>query len=102
MQKFQRVCMPYGIREVKDGLWELFNRDYIALGEPFRFTGKLSTTTIKALSVHGSALKGHGPQTNSGLQVIWLYDDSSVPTDEDEHWQVYSAKLQKLAGLKVE
>lgn len=102
MQKFQRVCMPYGIREVKAGLWELFNRDYNALGEPFKFARKLSAATIKALSVHGTVLKGRGPQTNSGLQTIWLYDDSSVPTDEDEHWQIYSAKLQKLASLKVE
>lgn len=96
MEKFQRVHMPYGIREVKDGLWELFNRDYNALGEPFKFARKLSAATVKALSVDGSA-PGEG-----GLQTIWFYADGSVSTDKDEHWQAYSAKLQKLASLKVE
>ncbi|CAI0906797.1 Uncharacterised protein [Serratia quinivorans] len=97
MEKFQRVHMPYGIREVKEGRWELFNRDYTALGEPFTFTRKLSTATVKALSADGSA-----PGEGGGLQTIWFYADGSVPTDKDEHWQAYSAKLKKLAGLKVE
>nr|SAY43458.1 Uncharacterised protein [Serratia marcescens] len=97
MEKFQRVHMPYGIREVKNGLWELFNRDYNALGEPFKFARKLSAATVNALSVDGSA-----PGEEGGLQTIWFYADGSVPTDKDEHWRAYSAKLQKLASLKVE
>lgn len=97
MSKFQKDYMPYGMRELQEGRWELFNRHYEALGKPFTFVRKLSAATIKSLTASDITLEKDG-----GLQTVWFYTDGNVPTDKDEHWQSYSAKLQKLASLKVE
>jgi hypothetical protein len=97
MSKFQKDYMPYGMRELQEGRWELSNRHYDTLGKPFTFARKLSTETIKSLAASDITL-----EKGSGLQTVWFYTDGSVPTDKDEHWQSYSAKLQKLSSLKVE
>lgn len=100
MSKFQKVYMPYGMRELQGGRWELFNRHYHALGEPLMFTKKPSAALLSFLN--GQAKQGTQTDPDSGLTTVWFYEDICVPSDSDSHWQAYSAKLQKLASLKVE
>ncbi|MGL4683442.1 MAG: hypothetical protein ACRCV4_10460, partial [Hafnia alvei] len=94
MIRLQRKCLPYGLRELQDGQWELFDRDYKTIGQPFTFARKPSRATLQALSVIDI-------NTESEIRAVWFYDDGCEPTRKAEHWVAYSARLQRLACLGI-
>lgn len=92
MSMIFRQCMPYGIRKLENGAWELFNRDYKSLGEPFFFKRGLSQATRDALAP---------PPITQRDDYIWLYNDTQHPQASPALWEAYSARLKRLSSLKL-
>ena len=92
MSKIFRQCMLYGIRRNENGSWEVFNRDYKPLGEPFFFKRSLTQATRDALAP---------PPVTQREDSVWLYNDTEHPTASAANWEAYSQRLKRLASLKM-
>lgn len=92
------------MKRLEDGSYLLLNRSYKPLGvftdewvtyethpSRFRFVRPLTKATTEALCVYG------GAQPDG----LFLYDDGTIPTESAAAWKTYSAKLQRLAALKI-
>jgi hypothetical protein len=95
--------LPYCVQREEDGGYVVLNRDYKPLGFntkehldygnypiSVRFSRLLAVTAAK-ISVHG---KGD-------LDVIYLYDDGTIPTESAANMTAYLKRLAVLNGLKV-
>ena len=102
--EFRRIFLPYCLERLADGSYIVLNRLYKPLGAAaaqwveyetapgrFKFKRTLSERQIVALSHDG----------NAAPERIYLYNDGSIPTASAAAWAAYSARLQRLAGLKV-
>lgn len=92
MPEIREVWMPYGMVQLEDGTWRLFNRSYAPMGEPIKFARKLSEATLAAISA---------PVKERREGMLWFYNDGCVPTDSDVNWKAYSDRLKALAKLQV-
>jgi hypothetical protein len=83
-------CLPYGIRLLnkEKGLFELFNREYSAITQPF-----YADFTIEDMYQLRSK---HSNSEN----LVNFYSDSTKPTLDNYHWLDYIKKLKFLALKK--
>lgn len=116
LSNFFRINLPYGLKRNSNNEWFCFNREYVPLGwnkksdvsiykdDAFSeipiyssYTG-LSESLLETLSVNS---KGISRDENGKINMIFLYDDKTNPSDESEYWDVYFKKLKLLSGLSV-
>lgn len=96
------IHLPYCIKRLPDESYVVLNRDYKPLGfftkehlvyeqypVTFRFA-RLSPATAAKISVHG----------HEDLDMIFLYDDGTIPNDSDANMKAYMARLATLSKLK--
>lgn len=101
---FRSVFLIYCLQRLPDGSYIALNRKYKPLGQAgaawvdyetapgrFKFKRALSAAQVVAISWNG----------NPDAERVFLYNDGCVPTDSAADWAAYSARLQRLAGLKV-
>ncbi|WP_198805938.1 hypothetical protein [Leptolyngbya sp. BL0902] len=104
LNDFRSVFFPYCLEKQPDGRYVVLNREYKPLG--FK-TRKYITYEEYPICVE---LKGLGPARaeklschgDPNMDVIYLYDDSCVPTKSAEHMNNYLERLKILAKLKVQ
>lgn len=101
---FRWVFLPRVLLRQPDGSYVVCNRRYKPVGltvtehidyaqYPVRVKIRgLTKATARLLSFNGS----------ENLDLVALYDDTCIPTDSREDWDAYSARLERLAKLKVE
>jgi hypothetical protein len=103
LSDFRAIYLPYCIRKLKDGSYIFLNREYKPLGfntgdwidyeeHPVstRFTG-INTKLASELSWE-----------NSGdVNEIYLYNDKTHPMNSKKYMDLYLAKIERLAKLKV-
>ena len=102
--EFRLVYLPYCLQLQDDGSYLVLNRrykpvgitrtdwiDYEAYPVSMRFKRALSVAQIRALDCRG----------RESRDVIYLYDDGSIPTQSAAAWAAYSARLARLAGYTV-
>jgi hypothetical protein len=91
--------LPYGIREVGIGVYEVFNRDYQALGKPF----KANITRSIAESLSYEPLNSPNAcwinQPPSKQRAIWLYKVS--PKTDKSALSNYLQRLTILADIET-
>lgn len=103
--EFRQVFLIYCLDRLPDGRYIALNRrykpvghtgtewvEYEALAVGFKFKRALSPRQIASLSWDG----------DTSAERIYLYNDGCVPTDSAAHWAAYSARLERLAGYKIE
>ena len=99
-ETYRRIYLPYCLKRLPDGRHVVLNRKYKPLGihsddwieyEPYAV--KFKRLTVKQagkLSIHGK----------EEVELIYLYDDGSVPSDNTPHMTRYLAKIALLAKLE--
>ena len=105
VSEFRQVFLVYCLLRLADGSYIAVNRRYKPVGVTsvewvdyenfaarFKFKRALSANQIAALSYKG----------DTSADRIYLYNDGCIPTDSTANWAAYSARLQRLAGYKIE
>ncbi|MGB3068461.1 MAG: hypothetical protein WBC18_07935 [Ottowia sp.] len=103
--EFRQVFLIYCLQRLADGSYVALNRRYKPVGFTstewvdyedfpvrFKFKRALSAKQAAAISYKG----------NADTECIYLYNDGCIPTDGAANWKAYAARLDRLAGLKVE
>lgn len=116
LSNFFRINLPYGLKRNSNNEWFCFNREYVPLGwnkksdisihkddafseiPIYTLYKGLSESLLEKLSVNSKSIsRGEDGKIN----MIFLYDDKTNPSDESEYWDVYFKKLKLLSGLSV-
>lgn len=107
MNDFRVIWMPYALAKVEDtnGGWIALNRHYKPLGFDSRvhvdYSTVPATSRIKTIREGtAKALSWNGTGAVDG-RMIFLYNDSRVPTSSKGDWDAYCAKLSTIATLKT-
>lgn len=102
-QEFRRVFMPYCIQLLKDGRYIVLNRGYKPLGvhdfnthvdydtHPSACSMKITPATKKKLAI----------TEHPSPDIIYLYNDATIPSKSKRNMDLYSAKLHILSKLNV-
>jgi hypothetical protein len=102
LNEIRSAFLPYCIRQIKNGLFVILNRERLPLGvtdinasrdneqHAVRLTG-LDANTAKRLSARGS----------SDLDEIYLYNDGCIPTSDKKSSEAYFARLLILSNLRI-
>lgn len=108
MNDFRGNWMPYALVKIEDdnGGWIPLNRHYKPLGVSSKEWVDYSSVPVEC------RIKSIKPSTARRLSwkqenhcasesMIFLYNDSCIPTKSKKDWQAYSEKLDILASLKT-
>lgn len=107
MTELRQTWMPYALTKVddSDGGWIVLNRFYKPLGGSSRkhCDYSLVPKESRIARIHRSTVEflSWKPLDEESESIIFLYDDSCVPTSSAADWKSYSEKLEKLATLKL-
>lgn len=104
MPDFRQAMLPYGMAKNADGSWTFFNRKYKPVGI---VTGEWAEWDVPQ---HRMKFKGLGPATLRKLDIhgegtgdlVYFYNDGSIPTHSARDMDRYLAKLKILMGLRVD
>ena len=103
MNDFRAIALPYCLKRMKDGSYVILNRKYKPIGfdtsthlvyEDYPICHKLrgiNKRTAAILSWNNS----------SDIEMIYLYDDSCVPTRSSANMNRYLKKIETLAKYKI-
>ncbi len=103
LSDFRSVVLPYCLKRMKDKTYIVLNREYKPIGfntrehikyENFILNHKVKGITNKIaekLSCDGS----------DSLEVIYLYNDGSIPTSSVSKCESYFEKLKILLKLEI-
>lgn len=94
---FRRIYLPYCLVKLKDGTWLPLNRNYKPIGvtssawadyesAPTEARLKLSVADLKRVSIHESPTG----------EMVYLYNDGTVPRPGTPAWTAYAPKLERL------
>lgn len=101
--EYRWVFMPYCIKRLKDGRYIVLNRDYKPLGIRTRdWVDYDSHPTAAKIKITAATARKLSWETKDDTDVIYLYNDGSVPTRSAADMKTYLAKLAVLAKLKVD
>ena len=114
---FFRINMPYGIVRNSKGEWTAFNREYAPIGwnqnDPLNnlssddtysdlpIRTKYKNVTEKILQKLIDSEDQVRYDTDGSIREIWLYNDSTNPTNNAEYWNSYLDKIKILSTLKT-
>jgi len=105
--KVAHTHLPYCIQATADGKWLVLNRNYKPVGttskdwvdydsHPDRVA--LDGRTLAALRrVAVNVI----PAEPGDPEVIYFYDDSSMPTEGDAHWASYAKAISVLMNARI-
>lgn len=105
---FIRINLPYGIEKNEKGEWTAFNREYQPLSSNNYTGGSGEFIYTKYLTVSEKLLLKVAKESNferndkKEIIKIWLYNDSTNPASNPEHWNEYTEKLKLLSQFKTE
>lgn len=101
---FRWYFLPRVLLRQTDGSYVVCNRRYKPVGltvtdhiDYARYPVRVKIKGLTASAARKLSFNGSGD-----LDLVALYDDSCVPTDSAVHWAAYSARLERLAKMKVE
>ena len=94
-QDFRWVFLPYALKKLDDGSYDVLNRSRQSLGKAFdaKIQG-IDKALLKRLSWDGK-----GKPSPDGLYV--LYNNAASPLVSISDWLIYCEKLATLAPLMV-
>lgn len=107
MNDFRATWMPYVLAKVEDdkGGWIALNRHYKPLGLDSRVHADYSAVplTSRIKLIHESTAKALSWNDTGAVdgKMIFLYNDSCVPTSSKGNWDAYCIKLSTIASLKT-
>lgn len=114
---FFRINMPYGIIRNSKGEWTAFNREYAPIGWnqkdstnnlssddtyneiPVRTKYKNVTEKLLRKLVDDESHVRY--DTDGKIRELWLYNDSTNPTNNEKYWNAYLDKIKLLSTLKT-
>jgi len=101
---FRSICLPYCLKKVNDSEYVVLNREYKPIGfktiEHIEYERFPINLRIKGIDENLVSRLSHNNDSN--VDNIFLYDDKSVPTLNDNNMQRYLNRLEILAKLEVE
>jgi len=79
-------ALPYGVQMLPNGMFQVFNRDYKALGEPFVFERQRKEFTPR-----------------STMDAIFFYNDATNPSRSERNLNAYLKKMGRFmrAGVRL-
>ncbi|MFN3851342.1 MAG: hypothetical protein ACK4NY_18035 [Spirosomataceae bacterium] len=102
---FFRINLPYGITNIKDDQWFVFNREYLPLGwndkskqqsifdensySEFPVHTKYDGLTERAILKIIKDSEAIQRDENGKLKTIFFYNDGRNPKSNPEHWNNY-------------
>ncbi len=104
LNDFRSVYLPYCLKNVKDDIFIVLNREYKPIGfntrdllnyEDYPIASRIrgiTTNMIKRISYNGE-IKNEG--------FIYLYNDDCIPTSSKSNMISYLEKLEVLASLQL-
>ena len=116
---FASVCLPYGmIQRGENGLWEVYNREYAALGSLDYYCTPDQDVLRSHLELEGftkqKMIAAHSPSecnvdnspfhtAKDGTPVccVHFYHDGNAPWHEKKHMEAYLKRLAIVAGCEV-
>lgn len=104
-ESFRRVFFPYCLMKQPDGRYAVLNRHYKPVGmvvpsdQHVDYAAHPCLVKVKGLTpLRARKLSA---RSEDSLDRIYLYNDGCVPTDSQQDWDAYSARLQLLAKLTI-
>jgi hypothetical protein len=107
--EYRRIWLPYAVKKMDDkvGGWIALNRGYKPLGCTLdrwvEYENVPRAGRIKSITLPQQKKIHHGCESAAPFEpdtMIWLYDDSTVPTRSAKHWDAYQQRLYLLSRLK--
>ena len=103
LNDFRSVFMPFCIQKQNDGRYVVLNREYNPVG--------FFTQEFVNYEEHPVSVRFKGIDPSIAAKISWdgsentdnmfLYNDGGIPTESEANMKTYLAKLQILAGLRI-
>lgn len=117
LSNFFKINLPYGISKNSKGEWAAFNREYMPLGwntvdDNFSiypndsqnkntiYTKYRSLSEKILLEIAGSE-NNLKRDENGKIQMLFLYNDKTNPSNNSKYWDEYINKIKKLSTIKI-
>lgn len=114
---FFRINMPYGIVKNDKGEWLAFNREYVPIGwnneqnrQDLSSSESFSDIPIKTRYKNATEelLLRLADRTSAAeydedgrIKKLFLYNDTTNPTNNEKYWNTYLEKIKILSQLKT-
>jgi len=103
LNDFRSAYLPYCLDKQEDGSYAVLNREYKPLGfitkEFVTYSDYPVTVNLKGLTVNkAEQLSATG---SNDTNRIYLYNDSTIPTDSKKNMDQYLSRLATLSKLKI-
>ncbi len=103
MSDFRTIVMPYCLKKMEDGSYIVLNRKYKPVGfnthEHLKYENYPTCHKIRGINKRTAASLSHN--NNDDTNMIFLYDDGCIPTQNAENMHRYLDKLAVLAKYKI-
>ncbi len=102
LYNFRTICFPYCLKKLENGKYVVLNREYKPIGfctrehleyekYPIGLDLKITPKQAQLLSWNNSP----------NVEIIYLYDDETVPHRSKQNWDSYCEKLERLSEYKI-
>lgn len=99
----RQIFLPYCLQKQADGRYAVLNRNYKPLGldtqEFVEYANYPCLVQLKGMtSKRASKMSWEG---SGNVDVIFFYNDGSVPTEGTANWAAYASRLETFAKFKI-
>jgi len=96
------IAFPYSLRMLKNGTWQILNRNYSIIGHGGKYNRTDSPETSHKLQRLTKYQRAKLSWDGIGdKDEIFLYQDGCLPDQSPEHFEAYCKRLAVLMRLKV-